>query len=58
MRASPYDVSGYAGCQHPLCVETAEGRAQYAEEQEQLYLAARGLRERLIGAYDRVLAMD
>lgn len=52
MRASPYDVSNFpeftAG---PICVETIEGRAQYAAEQEQLYRRSQPIREELLRVY-------
>lgn len=54
MRASPYDLSamGYA----PIRIETAEGRAEYEAEQRRLASAASPIRDRLIGACDRILA--
>ena len=54
MRASPYDFQklGFA----PICIETAEGRAEY--ERHQRDFAARGqpLRARLIALGERLLA--
>lgn len=55
MRASPYDVSGYEGCEVPLCVETPHGRKQYALEQEALAAEAGPVRAQLLSAYERVL---
>ena len=55
MRASPYDVSGVPGCEGPIAVETAEGRRRYAEEQEQLAIAAAPLRRQLLAAYETAL---
>ena len=55
MRASPYDVSAYAGCEEALCVETAAGRAQYAREQEGLFVEAQPLRRALLEVYDAAL---
>lgn len=48
MRASPYDVSGF-GLQ-PIRVETAEGRREYAEEQQRLMTVTEPLRDRLLEA--------
>eukprot|EP01036_Dinobryon_divergens_P025364 gene25364-33904_t len=55
MRASPYDVSGFDGCEDPLMVETMEGRRRYALEQEALFRKAMPLRRKLIDAYNAVL---
>lgn len=55
MRASPYDVSAFAECEHALEVETLEGRRQYAIEQEALYRRATPIRMALLSAYNRVL---
>jgi hypothetical protein len=55
MRASPYDVSSVPGCEDPICVETAEGRKRYAEEQERLAKAASVIRSRLLDAYNIAL---
>lgn len=56
MRASPYDVSQYEGCEVPLCVETAQGRRMYVEEQERIAERAAPLRRQLCDAYDVVVA--
>lgn len=55
MRASPYDVSAFAGCEEPIRVETEEGKAQYAQEQEALLEVSTPLRRELIAVYDSVL---
>ena len=46
MQASPYDCRslGFA----PICIETAEGRAEYEQEQRAIHEAAIPLRQRLI----------
>jgi hypothetical protein len=54
MRASPYDLSGYGFT--PLLIETAEGRAEYAELQRGLYERARPVREHLNSVYRTLLA--
>lgn len=54
MRASPYDLSGLGFT--PIAIETAEGRDEYRCHQQRFYERARPLRERLIGAYRRLLA--
>ena len=52
MRASPYDVSAYmSATELPICVETAEGRALYVQEQQKIADAAVPVRARLIGAH-------
>ena len=56
MRASPYDVSTVEGCESPLCVESAEGRKSYMEEQERLSQLAIPIRAKLIDAYDLALS--
>src|SRR5262245_2670037 len=43
MRASPYDLSGYGYV--PVKIETAEGRAEYAELQREVFVMAQPLRE-------------
>lgn len=48
MRASPYDVSPFG--LEPIRVETAEGRREYAREQERMMARAEPLRARLQGA--------
>lgn len=55
MRASPYDVSSFEGCEDPLMVETMDGRRRYALEQEALFRKAMPLRRKLIDAYTAVL---
>ena len=57
MRASPYDVSGLAGCEVPICVETPAGRKLYIEEQERLAAAAVPIRQQLLQVYDKVLGI-
>ena len=54
MRASPYDLSGFGYA--PMKIETAEGRAEYAELQRELYRLAQPLRRRLIELYRGLLA--
>ena len=46
MRASPYDLSAWG--REPICIETAEGRQIYENEQRRLAFRARELRARLI----------
>ncbi len=55
MRASPYDVSMFEGCEDALCIETAEGRRKYVAEQEQLFLLSVPVRQGLLEAYNQVL---
>lgn len=55
MRASPYDVSAFEECQEPLCVETADGRRRYAEEQEKLADMAAPVRQSLLQVYAEAL---
>ena len=52
MRASPYDLHdlGY----EPIRIETPEGRARYEEEQRTLADKARPLRQRLLGAAEKL----
>jgi hypothetical protein len=52
MRASPYDLSGYGFA--PICIETQEGREEYAEAQRELWRRARPVRERVLAEYRRV----
>lgn len=52
MRASPYDLR-HLGYQ-PLLIETSEGRAQYEQEQRDLALKARALRQRLLLAAEMI----
>jgi hypothetical protein len=54
MRASPYDLRPWG--REPVCIENAEGRAQYEAEQRRLAAAARPLRRRLIDALRQTLA--
>lgn len=53
MRASPYDLRtlGFA----PICIETREGRDEYALEQRKIAEWARPIRERLAEEYQRIL---
>ena len=53
MRASPYDLSAYGFT--PVKIETAEGRAEYAELQREVYRRAQPVRERLLGVYRKLL---
>jgi hypothetical protein len=55
MRASPYDVSAYEGCEEPICVETAQGRKLYVAEQERIAAMAAPLRKQLCEVYDFVM---
>jgi hypothetical protein len=56
MRASPYDTTDITHCGPPICVETADGRREYMEEQERLTAMATPVREELGRAYDAVLS--
>jgi hypothetical protein len=49
MRASPYDLSSLD--MKPICIETAEGRAEYIAEQRELTGKAAPLRYRLLDVY-------
>jgi hypothetical protein len=53
MRASPYDL-GEIGFE-PICVETAEGRAEYVRLQRKIAERAQPIRERVLAAYRRLL---
>ncbi len=53
MRASPYDLAGLG--YPPVCVETSEGRAEYAAGQRGFAERAAGLRSRLLAALDRAV---
>lgn len=58
MRSSPYDLSGYmddtdAG---PIRVETPEGRRQFVDEQEKLFISSTPLRAQLIYQYEACLS--
>ncbi len=57
MRASPYDVAGFQGCEDPICVETAEGRRQYVLEQEALAGEAQPVRAALLDCYNALLRL-
>jgi hypothetical protein len=57
MRASPYDVSGYAECDPPICVETTEGRRLYVREQQKLAANAVPIRVALLQCYNSVLEL-
>jgi hypothetical protein len=57
MRASPYAVHAFEGCEYPISVETEEGRALYAKEQEALLVTSKPIRTRLLAAYD-VIALE
>lgn len=54
MQASPYDLAdlGY----EPVAIETPEGRAAYVARQRGFAARAAGLRERLVGVCDALLA--
>lgn len=54
MRASPYDLRalGY----DPVCVETPEGRREYAERQRAFGERANALRRRMLAALDAITA--
>ena len=56
MRASPYDLRaiGY----EPVPIETAEGKAQYVEEQRRFSERSQALRARLVEAIDDLLALS
>ena len=56
MRASPYDVRRFEGCEDTLFVETTEGRRQYSLEQEALARRAAPIRGKLLDAYDAVIS--
>jgi hypothetical protein len=54
MRASPYDLTDWG--RDPVCIETAEGRRVYENEQRQLAARAQPLRGRLIAVINETLA--
>jgi hypothetical protein len=54
MRASPYDLSPVG--LEPIRVETTEGKREYREHQKIFMERASGLRDELIGEYDRLLS--
>lgn len=58
LRASPYDVSMYLGCEEPLLVETSEGRKKYIKEQEKLATEAFPIRKELLDIYMNVLTPE
>jgi hypothetical protein len=53
MRASPYDLRELGF--EPICVETPEGRAEYARLQRKISGHARPIRERVLAAYRRLV---
>ena len=55
MRAGPYDLTSLGLA--PLPVETPEGRARYVRHQQDFYLRAATLRERLLAVCDSALAV-
>ena len=55
MRASPYDVSMYSGCEDTLAVETVDGKKKYVQEQEALAKEALPLRLELLNIYKELL---
>jgi hypothetical protein len=55
MRASPYDVSMFEGCEDAIEIERTEGRRQYVMEQEGLASRAVPIRRQLFDIYDQVL---
>ena len=57
MRASPYDVSAYEGCEEAIRVETPEGKKSYIHEQIQLMKESAPLRSQLREAYEAVLSV-
>jgi hypothetical protein len=56
LRASPYDVSEFEGCETPICVETQQGRKLYIEEQERIAIMGAPVRRKLLAVYDEVIA--
>ena len=56
MRAAPYDLRSYG--YDPVKIETAAGKAAYADAQRALAARAQGLRLRLIDACDTLLSAD
>jgi hypothetical protein len=57
MRASPYDVSAFSGCEEAIPIETAEGRRRYVAEQERLAQQSQSVRAALLAVYNDVLAV-
>jgi hypothetical protein len=54
MRASPYELQEIGF--EPICIETAEGRAEYVRLQRKIAERAHPLRDRILVAYRRLLA--
>ncbi|HET9376950.1 MAG TPA: hypothetical protein VFO40_18395 [Chthoniobacterales bacterium] len=52
MRASPYNLREFGF--EPICVETAEGRAEYVRLQRKISEQARPIRDRVLEAYRRL----
>jgi len=57
MRASPYDVSAFEGCEVPICVETPQGRKLYIEEQERIASTAVPIRKAILRVYDELITI-
>jgi hypothetical protein len=55
MRASPYDVASFEGCEDTIYIETTEGRKKYQEAQVGLLEMATPIREELLYVYEQVL---
>lgn len=55
MRASPYDVSSFDECKSPIFIESVEGKKEYIQLQEELYLRAVPLRLQLLQVYQNIL---
>lgn len=55
MRASPYDVTAFDDCEHPICVETKEGKMEYMTVQAQLAEEAVPIRAAILEVYNAVL---
>ena len=55
MRASPYDVSSYSGCEDAIEIETNIGRQLYIKEQEKIYQQSIPIRHELLMYYDEIL---
>ena len=55
MRASPYDVAEFEGCETVIAVESEVGRLLYIREQEKLAKKGYHLRQDLINAYLQVM---
>jgi hypothetical protein len=52
MRASPYDLREFGFT--PICIETKEGREEYAVGQRAVWLRGQPVRERLLSAYQQI----